>query len=41
MITQLINELSGAFTKVVDLVGDFFGQEGVFGAIGALSSNIF
>ena len=41
MITQLITELSGAFGKVVDLVGKFLGDEGVFGAIGDLSSSIF
>ena len=39
MIEQLINTLSGAFTKVVDLVGG--GLDGVFGAVGNLSSNIF
>ena len=39
MIEQLINALSGAFTKVVDLVGG--GLDGVFAAVGNLSSNIF
>lgn len=39
MIEQLINALSGAFTKVVDLVGG--GLDGVFEAVGNLSSNIF
>lgn len=41
MITQLIDALSGAFTEVVDVVTAFFGDDGVFGAIGDLSSNIF
>ena len=41
MISTIITELSNAFGKVVGLVGDFFGQEGLFGAIGDLSSNIF
>ena len=41
MITQLISALSGAFTEVVGVVTQFFGEEGVFGAIGDLSSNIF
>ena len=41
MITQLIDALSGAFTEVVGVVTQFFGQEGVFGAIADLSSNIF
>ena len=39
MIEQLINTLSGAFTKVVDLVGG--GLDGVFDAVFNLSSNIF
>ena len=39
MIEQLINALSGAFTKVVDLVGG--GLDGVFEAVGDLSSKIF
>ena len=39
MIEQLINALSGAFTKVVDLVGG--GLDGVFEAVENLSSNIF
>ena len=39
MITQLITALSDAFELVVDLVGDGF--EGVFTAVGNLSSNIF
>ena len=39
MIEQLINALSGALTKVVDLVGGGLG--GVFEAVGTLSSNIF
>ena len=41
MISTIITELSKAFGEVVGLVGDFFGQEGLFGAIGDLSSNIF
>ena len=41
MISTIIDALGKAFTEVVDLVGDFFGQEGLFGAIGDLSSNIF
>jgi hypothetical protein len=41
MITQLISALSDAFTEVVGVVTGFFGQDGVFGAIGDLSSNIF
>ena len=41
MITQLIDALSDAFTEVVDFVTGFFGEEGVFGAIGTLSSNVF
>lgn len=41
MISTIITELSNAFGKVVELVGDFFGQEGLFGAIGDLSSKIF
>ena len=41
MISEIITALSGAFTQVVTLVGDFFGEEGLFGAIGDLSSNIF
>ena len=39
MIEQLINALSGAFTQVVDLVTGGF--DGVFEAVGNLSSNIF
>ena len=41
MITQLIDALSDAFTEVVGVVTKFFGDDGVFGAIGDLSSNIF
>ena len=41
MITQLIDAISDAFSAVVGLVGGFFGENGVFGAIGDLSSNIF
>jgi hypothetical protein len=44
MIEQLINALSGAFSKVVTLVTDFLGganEGGVFGAINTLSSNVF
>ena len=41
MITQLIDALSGAFTQVVGVVTAFFGDDGVFGAISDLSSNIF
>ena len=41
MISEIITTLGTAFEQVVDLVGDFFGQEGLFGAIGDLSSNIF
>ena len=41
MITKLIGALSDAFTEVVGVVTKFFGEEGVFGAIGDLSSNIF
>ena len=39
MIEQLINALSGAFTQVVELVTG--GLDGVFEAVGDLSSNIF
>jgi hypothetical protein len=41
MIEQLITAVSNAFTRVVTLVGDIFGGEGIFGAIGDLSSNVF
>jgi len=43
MIEQLITAVSNAFTRVVSLVGDIFGGEGegIFGAIGDLSSNVF
>ena len=39
MIEQLISALSDAFTQVVYLVGG--GLDGVFEAVGNLSSNIF
>ena len=39
MIEQLINALSNAFSQVVNLVGG--GLDGVFEAVGNLSSNIF
>lgn len=39
MITQLIDALSGAFTAVVGLVTG--GLDGVFEAVGNLSSNVF
>jgi len=39
MIEQLINALSGAFSQVVTLVTG--GLDGVFEAVGNLSSNIF
>ena len=39
MIEQLINALSSAFTQVVELVTG--GLDGVFEAVGNLSSNIF
>ena len=39
MINQLITALGNAFTQVVNLVGG--GLDGVFGAVGNLSSNIF
>lgn len=39
MIEQLINALSGAFSAVVGLVTG--GLDGVFEAVGDLSSNIF
>jgi len=41
MISQLIGALSDAFGLVVGLVGDFFGEDGVFGAINDLSSQVF
>lgn len=41
MITQLIGAISGAFSKVVELVGNALGDEGVFGAIETLSTNVF
>lgn len=39
MISTIITELSNAFELVVGLVGT--GLDGVFGAVGNLSSNIF
>ena len=39
MITQLINALSGAFTRVINLVGG--GLDGVFEAVSELSSGVF
>jgi len=39
MITQLINALSTAFSRVINLVGG--GLDGVFEAVGDLSSNVF
>ena len=43
MIENIINKLYGAFSQVVTLVTDFLGgeDEGVFGAISTLSSNVF
>lgn len=45
MIENLINTLSLAFGRVVNLVGDIFGTGeeagGIFGAIGQLSSELF
>ena len=41
MIETIVNALSGAFSQVVTLVGNFFGEEGLFGAIESLSSGIF
>ena len=41
MISTIITELGNAFGKVVDLVGNFFGDDGLFGAIENLSTNIF
>ena len=39
MIEQLINALSTAFARVINLVGG--GLYGVFEAVGDLSSNVF
>ena len=39
MITQLIDALSTAFARVINLVGG--GLDGVFEAVGDLSSNVF
>ena len=41
MISEIIGALSTAFTSVVELVEQFLGDEGLFGAIGDLSSNLF
>ena len=45
MIGNIVNQLAGAFTQVVGLVQDFLGttadQDGLFDAIGNLSSNVF
>ena len=39
MITQLIDALSTAFARVINLVGG--GLDGVFDAVGELSSGVF
>ena len=45
MITNIVNNLANAFSQVAGLVQDFLGtttdQNGLFDAIGTLSSKVF
>lgn len=41
MITTLIGGLADVFREVASLVNTVIGQDGVFGVINTLSSNVF